>query len=138
MSFRPLARLALSSALDVFFLVSGGFVAGPFPPPALASTDDLRGDEGAAPIGLAEAEDDESFFFAAAAVGLDVAAVDPPGGDVEEVNFIGDDAMLLACAMDELARRGARRDRILMLSSEGRPCRAAEWQGVATAFLPDG
>ena len=60
------------------------------------------------------------------------------GGDVEEVNFIGDDAMLLACAMDELARRGARRDRILMLSSEGRPCRAAEWQGVATAFLPDG
>ena len=59
-------------------------------------------------------------------------------GDVEEVNFIGDDAMLLGCAMDELARRGARRDRVLMLSAEDRPCRAAEWTGVATAFLPAG
>ena len=59
------------------------------------------------------------------------------GGEAEEVGFLGDDALLLRCAIDELARRGARRDRLLMLSTRDRPCRAAEWYGLATAFLDE-
>lgn len=57
------------------------------------------------------------------------------GGDAEEVGFLGDDALLLRCAVDELVRRGARAERILVLSARDRPCRAAESYGMATAFL---
>ena len=40
------------------------------------------------------------------------------GGDVEEVSFRGgDDALLRRCAVDELARRGARADRVLWLTA---------------------
>ena len=45
------------------------------------------------------------------------------GGDAEEVGFLGDDALLLRCAVDELVRRGARAERILVLSAKDRPCR---------------
>ncbi|CAH0364829.1 unnamed protein product [Pelagomonas calceolata] len=60
------------------------------------------------------------------------------GGDAEEVGFLGDDALLLRCAVDELVRRGARAERILVLSAKDRPCRAAESYGMATAFLGGG
>ena len=42
------------------------------------------------------------------------------------------------CAVDELVRRGARAERILVLSAKDRPCRAAESYGMATAFLGGG
>ena len=38
----------------------------------------------------------------------------------------------------ELVRRGARAERILVLSAKDRPCRAAESYGMATAFLGGG
>mmetsp|Transcript_3962 Transcript_3962/g.11696 ORF Transcript_3962/g.11696 Transcript_3962/m.11696 type:complete len:283 (+) Transcript_3962:43-891(+) len=57
------------------------------------------------------------------------------GGPVEEVGYLGDDDLLLRCAVDELVRRGARRERILWLSGEDRPGRAAEWYGLNTAYL---
>ena len=57
------------------------------------------------------------------------------GGRVEEVGYVGDDALLLRCAIDELARRGAKRERVLVLASGDRPCREAERAGLATAVL---
>jgi hypothetical protein len=40
--------------------------------------------------------------------------------------------------LKELVRRGARAERILVLSAKDRPCRAAESYGMATAFLGGG
>ena len=58
------------------------------------------------------------------------------GGDAEEVGFLGDDALLLRCAVDEPVG-AARAPRILVLSAKDRPC-APPCPTAATAFLGGG
>ena len=60
------------------------------------------------------------------------------GGDAEEVGFLGDDALLLRCAVDELVRRGARARKDTGFIGDGPRAARPPSYGMATAFLGGG